>query len=208
MPGSTLFYRIAKIFFRTLFAIYDRASARGIENIPDGPAVVASNHASNIDPPLVGCLFPRPLRYLAKKELFTNRLMSAAISALGAIPVDREDAGRAGAALKLLLSRIEAGESVLVFPEGMRSLDGRIGALEGGASFLAVKAGVPIVPVYIAGSFKAFPPGSSFPRPVKLTVTFGRAIYPSADAADRDERDRMTAELDSSLRAMEADYIR
>lgn len=201
--AGTFFYKSVKTLFRAAFAIYNRLSVFGLENIPDCPVVVASNHASHIDPPLVGCIFPRPLRYLAKKELFAGPVMGSLITHLGAISVDRSDKLGAGAVLKMLLERLEAGESVLVFPEGSRSKDGRIAALEGGAAFLASKAGVPIVPVYVGGSFAAFPPGSRFPTPKKLTATFGAAIYPTSDGSDKERREVVHRALEDALRGLE-----
>ena len=203
MLFRNLFYFIVKNSSRIFHTIYNRLEVRGRGNIPDAPVIVASNHASNIDPPLIGGVYPRRLRYLAKASLFRNPLLGFCIRNLGAIPVTREDSQRAGAVMKLLLERLNNGESILVFPEGSRSRDGKLQPLEGGAAFLSVKSGVPVLPVYISGSFDVWPPEHSLPRPAKLVVTFAPLIEPSGEGSDRERRDAVTRALDESLRAME-----
>lgn len=198
------FYFIVKNLFRIIFTVYNRLEVRGRGNISDVPLIVASNHASNVDPPLIGGVFPRPLRYLAKESLFRNPVLGFLIRNLGAIPVTREDSQRAGAVMKLLLGRLEEGESILVFPEGSRSRDGRLQPLEGGAAFLSVKSGAPVLPVYIGGSFEVCPPGGGFPRPAKLSVTFGRQIDPHAmGESDRERREAVTRALADALSELE-----
>lgn len=201
---SDVFYSAVKHFFRVFYTIYNRLEVDGLEHVPDAPAVVASNHASNIDPPLIGCIYPRQLRYLAKDSLFRNPIFGAAIRALGAVPVAREDGQRAGAVMKLLLDRLRVGESVLVFPEGSRSADGRLQQLEGGAAFLSVKSGAPIVPVYISGSHAAFGTGARVPRPSKLRVRFAPPLLPGIEGSDKERRERLLARLGDVLREMEA----
>jgi 1-acyl-sn-glycerol-3-phosphate acyltransferase len=144
------------------------------------------------------------IRYLAKESLFRNPLFGFFIRALGAIPVTREDSQRAGAVMKLLLECLKSGESILLFPEGSRSEDGQLQPLESGVAFLSVKAGVPVLPVYVGGSFGAWPKGKRFPRPSKLTFTVSPPIYP--DDGIENERERRSAVmklLEDELGAME-----
>lgn len=206
MIARRIFYFIVKSSFYLCFLLYNRLSVRGMSNIPRGvPVVVASNHASNIDPPLIGGIFPGRLRYLAKESLFRNPLLGFLISVLGAVPVTREDSQRAGAVMKLMLGRLEARESILIFPEGTRTKDGRMLPLEGGAAFLAAKSGAPILPVYIDGSYRVCPPGKSLPRPVKLTVTFGAPICPALEPgiSEREKRQRLQDGLQAFYASME-----
>jgi 1-acyl-sn-glycerol-3-phosphate acyltransferase len=168
--------------------------------------IVASNHASYIDPPLVGCVFPGMLRYLAKESLFRVPLLGFFIRALGAVPVKREDSQRAGAVMKNLLRMLENGDSVLLFPEGSRSPDGRVKPLEAGAAYLSVKTGVPVLPVYVGGSFDAWPRGNMLPRPSKLTLAVSSLIYPDGrGGSERDKRALVMNALESSLLSMEAE---
>jgi 1-acyl-sn-glycerol-3-phosphate acyltransferase len=205
MTLSHAFYWIVKTTFRVAFTIYNRLEVSGLDKVPPNTAfIVASNHASYIDPPLLGGVFPGRLRYLAKESLFRNPVMRFLISTLGAIPVKREDSQRAGATMKVMLARLASGESFLMFPEGTRSSDGKLRPLEGGAAFLSVKSGVPLLPVYISGSSEVMPPHRSFPRPAKLRVTFGDPIFPDAGIeGERQRREASRAALDEALRSLE-----
>lgn len=203
-----IFYFFVRNAFLILFKLYNRLGVRGLENIPDGPVLVASNHASNIDPPLIGSVFPRRLSYLAKESLFQNPIFGFIISALGAVPVRREDGQKAGAAMKAMLGLLKDGESILLFPEGSRSPDGMLGRIEAGAALLSIKSGLPIQPVYIAGSNSVCPPGKTFPKPAKLSVVFARPIYPgsydlSSLPGDKDKRTAMTRDLEESLLSLD-----
>lgn len=206
MSFQKVFYFIVKNSFKIFFTTYNRVEVRGRQNIVDVPLIVASNHASNVDPPLIGGIFPRPLRYLAKDSLFHNPILAFCMRNLGSIPVTREDSQRAGAVMKLLLGRLEAGESILVFPEGSRSRDGRLQPLEGGAAFLSVKSGAPILPIYIGGSFDACPPGAKLIRPTKITATYGSLIDPKdMGESDKEKREAMTATLADVLAKLESE---
>jgi 1-acyl-sn-glycerol-3-phosphate acyltransferase len=201
-----IFYWVAKTFFRIVFTLYNRLEIRGLDKVPRGVTlIVASNHSSYIDPPLLGGVFPGRLRYLAKESLFRNSIFGFLISALGATSVAREDSQRAGAVLKLLLRVLAGGESVLIFPEGTRSSDGKLKPLEGGAAFLSVKSGVPIQPVYILGSSRGWPPHKAFPRPAKVIVSFGSPIYPDQAEAEGEKRRReiVMESLERELHSLE-----
>jgi 1-acyl-sn-glycerol-3-phosphate acyltransferase len=199
-----IFYWIAKTFFRIVFTLYNRLEIRGLDKVPCGATLIlASNHSSYIDPPLLGGVFPGRLRYLAKESLFRNPVFGFLISALGATSVAREDSQRAGAVLKLLLRVLAGGESVLIFPEGTRSPDGKLKALEGGAAFLSVKAGVPVQPVYISGSDRVWPPHKSFPRPSKVVVSFGSPIYPDLAEGEKRRREIVMESLERELHSLE-----
>jgi 1-acyl-sn-glycerol-3-phosphate acyltransferase len=201
---KTVFYYVVSSFFRVLFVVYNRLEVRGLENIPNGRQVIAaSNHASNADPFIIGGAFPGRLRYLAKESLFHIPLLGFLARALGSIPVKRGDSQRAGAVMKLMLTLLKEGENILIFPEGTRSESGELKHLEAGVAMLSVRSGVPVLPVYIGGSHRVCPRGKFIPRPVKLTVTFSRPIYPSEDPiGDREKRSLLMKELEDELSAM------
>jgi 1-acyl-sn-glycerol-3-phosphate acyltransferase len=204
MVLQKIIYTVAKTFFRVIFTVYNRLETRGLGRIPRGvPLIVASNHASYIDPPLIGGVFPGRLRYLAKESLFRNPIFGSLIRTLGAMPVSRYDSQKAGAALKLMLNALALGDSVLIFPEGTRSPDGTLQPLEEGAAFLSVKSGIPLLPVYIGGSSRVWPPHKALPRPAKVTVTFGEPILPSGEGGERERRSRLTKALAEALRSLE-----
>ncbi|MDR1581138.1 MAG: 1-acyl-sn-glycerol-3-phosphate acyltransferase [Synergistaceae bacterium] len=203
---SRVFYHFVRNAFKLFFRLYNRLEVRGLSNVPnEGPMIVASNHASFADPPLIGAVLPIRLRYLSKESLFRIPLLGFLIRTLGAVPVSREDSQRAGAVMKLLLALLKGGESVLLFPEGSRSADGRLKPLEAGAAYLSAKTGIPVLPVYVKGSFEAWPKGRALPRPSKLKLSISRLIYPDPDMTnERERREKLMRSLESELLAMEA----
>jgi 1-acyl-sn-glycerol-3-phosphate acyltransferase len=154
------------------FRLWFRLTGVGQERVPrEGPLLVAANHVSLLDPPLIGAVLPRELDFLAKAELFRIPGFGGLIRRLNAHPVDRS--GADGAALRLALRLLAAGRALLVFPEGTRGVEGRLGPGRPGAGMLAAMSEAPVVPVYIHGTGRALPRGAIVPRPVRVTVTFG-----------------------------------
>ena len=166
-----------KIAGRILFRLYFRVRVLGRDNLPkNGGFIVAPNHVSNLDPPVVGVMIPGYHSTLGKRELFSSPLTRMIFRQWGGIPVDRGHPGRELVAD--LVDRLRAGEGLLLFPEGTRSRDGRLGKGQRGIAVLALAAGVPIIPTLVAGSRAAMPPGSYLPRPRRITVAFGPPIWP------------------------------
>ena len=167
-----MLYAILKPLAVRVMRLFFGLRSRGTEHVPaTGPVLLVANHVSALDPPLVGGAAPRQLAFLAKAELFEVPLFGALIRRLGAQPLRREgpDAGALRAALRVL----KGGGALLVFPEGTRGEEGRLGPAKPGAGMLAVLAGAPVIPVYVSGSGRAWPRGRRFPRPARVTVTFG-----------------------------------
>lgn len=212
MMLTAFFYRLTASFFRVMLKIYNRLSVRGLDRALSAPfpVIIAANHCSNLDPIVIGAVFPKRLRYLAKSELFSFAPFGFAIRALGAVPAKREDMQGAAGALKFLLERIQKGESVLLFPEGQRSTDGSLKSLEGGVGLLAAKTGAPIVPAFIHGTFQALPRGSAGYRPVKIDLAFGDPIYIGKigeELSSKDLRQAVTAKLDAALRKLQEEFL-
>jgi cytidylate kinase len=159
---------VVRAVFRVVFGlrISGREHLRYRENF-----IFASNHLSNGDPLVVGCALDREVWFLAKKELFGNRLFARLIEAYHAIPVDREEIERK--TMKRLFGLLGEGRSILMFPEGTRSRTGKLGELKAGLGFIAAKSGVSIVPVCVAGSNRLF---DCFLRRAKLSVRIGPPI--------------------------------
>jgi 1-acyl-sn-glycerol-3-phosphate acyltransferase len=157
----------------------------GREHMPaSGPALIVSNHQSNLDPPLVGLALSRQIKYVARHGLFFWPF-SWLIIALGAVRLDRKAGGVGG--IKATLKLLRANEAVLIFPEGSRTYDGALGPIMPGFCVLARRSGAPIVPVAIDGAFKALPRGSAFPRPSQITVVISPAIMPTQYNAMSDD---------------------
>jgi len=167
-----------------------RLEPRGREHVPmTGPVLLAANHVSVLDPPLVGGAAPRELHFMAKEELFRIPLFGRLIAGLNAHPVKRD--GSDSRALKAAIRLLAEGHAMLVFPEGTRGVEGRLGEGKAGAGMLAVMSGAPVVPVFVSGSARALPPGQAVPRPAKIRVTFGPALhFKGKGEGDRKDRYR------------------
>jgi len=164
---SYLWYELA--FWTSFVGLFFGFSlrTRGRQNIPrTGPVLLIANHQSFLDPTSIGLASPRHLRFLARKTLFDNRFFGWLIGSLNAVPIDQEGVGKEG--LKTILRQLEAGEPVLVFPEGGRSEDGRMTELRPGILLLIKRVKAPIVPVGIAGAHAAWPRSQALPIPAPL----------------------------------------
>ncbi|MEY3806607.1 MAG: hypothetical protein RIR69_1419, partial [Actinomycetota bacterium] len=148
--GSKLFYRIMHTIVVGVVMAYTRTKVVGRHNIPKhGPYVLAPIHRSNIDTPLAAAVTARRLRFMGKDSLWKFGPIGWILSALGAFPVTRGTADRE--ALKRCIAVLENGEPLVLFPEGTRQFGPQVMPLFDGAAYVAVKAGVPIVPLGIGG---------------------------------------------------------
>jgi 1-acyl-sn-glycerol-3-phosphate acyltransferase len=161
-------YHFSRWFGRAFFNY--QVLHREYLDVPGG-ALVVSNHASFLDPPLAGVAFDDPIHYLARKTLFHNPIFGPFIRSLQSIPVDQErpDPG----SLKTVIRLLRAGQKVLIFPEGERSWDGKLLPGQPGTGFIVAKAGVPVIPVRLFGTHEAFPRGGSMIHPSQITVVCG-----------------------------------
>lgn len=165
--GCSLSKTIAKTFFNYRVI--------GAENmIEEGPCVIAANHCSYLDPPLVGVACKRAIHYLARKSLLDIPVLGPILPELNVIPVDRKNADRS--ALMGAIRVVRNGGAVLIFPEGTRSPDGKLQPAQPGIGMIVAKTGAPVVPARISGSYEAFPRGSSCPRLGPVTVSIGPAL--------------------------------
>lgn len=154
-----------------------RVKREGGENLdPDAPYVFAVNHQSQYDIFVLSGYLGHDFSWLAKKELFAVPLWGRAMRAAGYIPVDRSQGRAAMKSLAEAAGRIAAGTSVVIFPEGTRSEDGRLGEFKAGVMHLAIKAGVPVVPVAIEGTHGILPKGRLLPRTGGVTVRVGDPV--------------------------------
>lgn len=164
-----------------------RVKVEGAENIPPGPAVIAGNHVSYLDPVLLWCAWPRPVHFMARIDLWDHKVLGWGLDHLWAFPVTRASADRQ--ALATANDLLKRGELVGIFPEGTRQRDGgaELGEAQGGVSFIAMRAGVPVVPTGIAGTERAMPRGAKFPRLVMVTIRVGEPVRPEDFSGSRKE---------------------
>ena len=176
-----MIYTVTVAILFVLLKLFFRLKMQGTENIPsDGAFILASNHSSYLDPPILaaGCFDynrGRRLNFLAKDELFHRKLFGWYIGKLGAFPIKRSfgDIG----AIRESIRRIRAGKPLVVFPEGERSPDGSLQQAFQGVALLATKTKIPIIPAYIKGAEEVLSVKSKAFRPHKIAVKFGKPLF-------------------------------
>lgn len=170
-----LSYRLGWIFFRALYATYFRWRVFNPERVPEtGAVILASNHASFLDPPLVGSGLKRGISYMARESLFRFPGVGALLRSWSAVPVDRDGGGAAG--LKAILDRLLAGGGIILFPEGTRTRDGNLLPARSGIGLVVIKSTAPVVPVRVFGTYAAYGRHKQFPRPKPIAVKYGRPM--------------------------------
>jgi 1-acyl-sn-glycerol-3-phosphate acyltransferase len=167
-----LSYRLGWMFFRAWYATWFRWQVYNPERVPEtGAVILASNHASFLDPPLVGAGLKRGINYLARESLFRFPGIGALLHSWNAVPVDRDGGGAAG--LKAILDRLLAGGGIILFPEGTRTRDGRLQPARSGIGLVVVKSNAPVVPVRVFGTYEAYGRHRKFPHPGRIAVKYG-----------------------------------
>lgn len=192
-------YNVLRFLFHLLFLTVFRWKVEGEENIPThGGAIIAPNHISLWDPPLMGAALSRRIHFMAKEELFSYPVFSWIITRLKAFPVKRGAADRN--AIRTAVTLLEQGELVGLFPEGTRGKKGVLGPAEPGVLMIAVKANVPIIPVAIIGTDKVGRFPILFPR---FIVRFGKPLTVPPGKLSREETEvqgrRVMAEIAALL---------
>ena len=203
LVGQSLATRVAYWCVRNLLfclsKLWFRVSVSGREHLPrSGPYIIAPVHRSNIDTPLSSFVTPRRVRFMGKDSLWKQKQIGAFLSLLGGFPVSRGTADLE--ALKRCVSVLDAGEPLVMFPEGTRQSGPTLHPLFEGPAYVALKRGVPIVPVGIGGSERVMRKGSKMIWPHKCHVTIGEAISVEHGGSGRVDRERMT-QITSELAA-------
>jgi 1-acyl-sn-glycerol-3-phosphate acyltransferase len=204
MPARYARYFLTEGMVRPLIAGLAQPERRGLDRLADldGAAIFAANHHSHLDAGLLITSLPEPHRHQvfagAAADYFFDNRMKATASALvlNAIPIDRTKVGRRSAdqAAELL----DDGWSMVIFPEGGRSPDGWGQPFRGGAAYLAIRCGVPVVPVHLAGTGRILPKGRSRPRPSRTVVTFGSPLR----AAEGERSQAFAARIEDAVAAL------
>lgn len=192
-----MLYSFLDVVLGILFKIFLRLEVHGAENIPKtGPLVIASNHLSLLDPPVIGVAAPRKVHFMAKSELFVP-VLGYIYKTLGAFPVNRGGADRA--AIKHGIEILQSGEVLAIFPEGTRSKTGKLGKLEPGALMMAGKTGAVIVPTAVSGTdIKRC--GRLWP---KVVVKFGTPVPFPPVGLNKEVLQDLTDKLTADIKALQ-----
>ena len=186
-----MFYKILKVIFRFTFNLLFSPKVIGAENVPkEGAIIMAANHMSNWDPPILGTYLPRTVGYMAKEELFKPAIAGAIIKSLNAFPVKRGASDRG--AIKMALNILKKGLCLGIFPEGTRSRDGKLHKAQAGVSLIAAMSKAPVVPTALIGTNKIWSKEEKFPQ---LTIVFGEPIYYEGKSNDKAALEEFSQEI-------------
>ena len=175
---SSFLFLLGRQMFRIMFKLFYRYCIEGSQNIPNtGGAVIAPNHISFFDPPLTGAAMKRPLYFMAKKDLFDIPVFGWTIKQTNAFPVNRGVQDMS--AVRHAFSLLEKGHLLLMFPEGTRSRDGRLGKARAGAGMVACNAQVPLIPVKIENT-------NMMLKFKQIKIKYGKPIYPPKNFSKND----------------------
>jgi 1-acyl-sn-glycerol-3-phosphate acyltransferase len=192
-PMAKFLLFLAKVMAFPIFRCYCRLAVEGVENIPSRtPCIIASNHTSYLDPPLLGFVSKRPFFYFSKKQLLNIPIFGRLIRICGALPLSGSRMSTSD--LRMAINILNHGNALVLFPEGTRSHTGKLLRAKPGVGFIALRTGVPVVPVHIDGTYSAMPPRSNFIRPVQIRVRIGKPMQFN-DGAYQDIADRIMEEI-------------
>lgn len=204
-----MFYYVLKyVLLGPLLKVLFRPRIEGLEHVPDeGAAIVAGNHLSFSDHFLMPAILRRRITFLAKAEYFTGpgvkgRLTAAFFHSAGQIPVDRSGKDAGQAAIREGLGVLDKGELLGIYPEGTRSHDGRLYKGKVGVAVMALRAGVPVVPCAMVGTFEIQPPGQKLPKIKRVTVRFGEPLDFSRYSGMENEKAAIRAVTDEIMYAI------
>lgn len=199
---SPLVYNVMRFVAAMLLPLFARLRTIDIENVPqEGPVILAINHIHWLDIPLASIRIPRVTHYMAKIELFSVPVIGWLIRRLGAFPVRRGEGDRE--ALRTSERMLAQGNLLMIFPEGHRSGNGKLAKGHTGASYLALRAGVPIVAVGISGTENVFKRFNYGPWAPKVTLRFSKPFTLGASGGKR-SREGMTEATDTIMRQIAA----
>src|SRR5665213_166073 len=203
-PKKTLTYRSCAFIIAVVAKVRLRPTVEGVENIPStGPVLIAPIHRSNVDFAFSLFISPRKVFFMAKDGIFRVPVIGSLLTKLGAFPVTRDSADRES--MRLAEEVLHRGQALVMFPEGTRKEGDHVEPLHDGAMFIASRTGAMVVPVGIAGSDRAMPVGSNFPRFARIHIVVGKPIAPPMSDG-RVSRSAIAAKTEELRRELEAVY--
>ncbi len=198
-----MFYWFVKGIFHPFVRLYLGLTREGIDHLPrKGPGIVVCNHASYMDPIILGSAAPRRLRFMVLQWMYDLLLIRWFYWGMGTVPVRSE--GQDARAIRSALRVLGSGGLLAIFPEGTRSADGRLIDPRPGAALIATMAGVPVIPAWIDGARQSLPVGGRFPKPARIHVRFGPPLAcPLNGARDRETLGAFSAAMHEAIRRLE-----
>lgn len=202
------FYRSIYICTKKFFSLLFRHQVYGKHHLPAGPCILAPNHASFLDPPLVAISCDEEVNFLARGSLFNNAIFKKLISHLNSYPVG--GISQDITSLKLILQLLKDSKKVVIFPEGKRTPTGHLLPIKPGIGMLISKSQCPIIPVYIHGTYEAWPKKKWIPRLEGQTAcVFGKPIYWEAykDLPKKKAQEEISNAIQKSLKMLNFWYL-
>jgi 1-acyl-sn-glycerol-3-phosphate acyltransferase len=200
----TLIYRIATGLLRGFFRLCYHLSVEGIEDPYRGKAIIAPNHASFLDPPLISATWPEEVHFLARSTLFQPSSARIILSRLNAHPVD--GSAQDVQSFRLICRLLKEDQKVVIFPEGERSITGKLQKIKPGIAMLAIRMQCPIIPVYIQGTFEAWPKQSRWPKfGSPILCVYGKPIFPPSaleNANKKEMQEQLTQQVQNQMEEM------
>lgn len=175
MLAMKFFYRSVKSFFNLFFKLFYHHKVYGLEHFIQGKGILASNHTSFFDPPIIAASWPEEISFLARNTLFSHPIFGHMISKLNAYPVTGTTQDLSS--IKLVCHLLSENKKMAIFPEGIRSSNGELGPIKSGIGMLALRCQAPIIPVYISGAYTIWNRFQKYPKfSGKMACIFGSAI--------------------------------
>lgn len=190
---NSFFYQLLRTIFFVFLKVFNRLEVIGNENIPEkGGVIVAANHFSYLDPPVIGVALKRQASFIAKEGLFKIPIIGRGIKAFS-FPVKRDRPQPS--TIKEAVSRLKQGGVIVLFPEGGRSANGSFLDAKRGVGMIAAMSSAPVVPALIEGTDRAFPVGAKIFRPAKISVVFGTPLKIEKKETDKHFQERISREI-------------
>ncbi|MDD3655549.1 MAG: lysophospholipid acyltransferase family protein [Atribacterota bacterium] len=192
-----IIYKVCRFICHIVICLFWPLKIEG-EDISNykGPYILAANHVSYLDPFILGIAVKKPIYFIAKKEVFDIPILGFILKRIGVIPVDRKNINPAS--IRKSIALLKKDQILGIFPEGTRSLDGRLLEFNSGLIKIALQTNVPIIPVGLSGTFEIYPPHAKFPALFKkqyIYIHFGKPLY-----LDRNKRKEVKYIKDSLLK--------
>ncbi len=202
------FYAFSKFVIWVVVKLRCGLEVTGQHHVPrHGGCILAVNHASFLDPPVIGAACPRRVVFMARRDLFTHPLLAAFMRGVHVISLARNEADVN--AIRQAVARLRAGDVIAIFPEGTRQLSGSLGEAKRGVGLLAAVARVPVIPVYLHGTLQALPPNVGSLQRAKIRVAFGAPIpYTNTSYSAREHHEQVAHTVTAAWRELEKQISR